>query len=249
MAQTGKGEGTLALRPGFEPIRTMTKYLNWLKQHFEPLDLATPDDTLKQLVENSVRYWNTHSGYQIAGVYNFTTGQKRVQLDPAFKTVVNVEPTTTTTWIWNDHPLWTLMGITVLDNVTQDLIMMSEAFRSYKIYVGTNFTWRFEKSDDPTIGGWLYAINTPGTTQSLYVEGTRRITLTEDIQTDYINDWVLQHSLAQLKQVEGNTLRKSSIIDVKNDGQEMVNEGKDEQVALKKKLAVDGRWVCLARRV
>ena len=120
------------------PTRAMIKYVNWLKTEFQPLTIATPDDTIEQCVENAIRYFNTHSAYKISQVFDFV--KTRVQLSAEFKAVVQVYPTKTTTYIWNDHPLWTLMGISVLDNVTTDLILMSEAFRNYRQYGGVLLT-------------------------------------------------------------------------------------------------------------
>jgi hypothetical protein len=220
----------------------------WLANEFLPLTLATPTATLEQIVDNAVRYWNTHSGYKITTMVDVPAGGTAVRLNTQFKRVVRVYPSSTTTWIWNDHPLWTLLGITILDNVTGDLIMMSEAFRNYRIYVGTDFRWVFQKSEDPTVGGDLYAINVPSGVEKLAVVGTKRITANETIKVEYILDWILSFSKALLKQIEGNTLRKSSIIDIKNDGQELVNEGIEEMKDLKERLIHDGRWVALIRR-
>jgi len=239
---TGAVEDDLAL------TRPFVKYLTWIQNEFKPLTLVTPEETLEQLFENAVRYWNTHSGYKVSSMVQYAPGTKRVQLSPEFKTAVNVFPNKTTTWIWNDHPLWTLLGITVLDNVTTDLIMMSEAFRNYRIYVGTDFRWVYEKSDDPTVGGYLYCINVPTGVTGLYVLGTKRITKNENIKNEYILNWLLYYWKALVKQTEGNTLRKSGIIDIKNDGQQLVDEGKEEMKELQESLARDSRWVVLAKR-
>jgi len=228
--------------------RFFTKYSTWIANEFKPLTLITPTDTLKQLLENTIRYWNTHSGYKVSTMVEYAPGTKRVQLPTDFKSVVHVFPSKTTTWIWNDHPLWTLLGITVLDSVTTDLIMMSEAFRNYRIYVGTDFRWVYEKSDNPSVGGYLYAINVPTGSSGLYVLGTKRITKTEDIKSEYLLDWILSYWKALVKQVEGNTLRKSGIIDLKNDGQQLVDEGFAEAKDLKETLARDSHWVILAKR-
>lgn len=230
------------------PTRDMTKYLDWIRNEFKPLQLITPEATLKQQIENAIRYWNTHSAYKIGDVYDYAPGTKRVQIDPNFKSVAMVTPTEKTTWIWNDHPLWTLTGITVLDNVTTDLIMMSEAFRNYKIYVGTNFRWTFQKSDDPTVGGYLYCINVPNNVKSVFVVGTKRITKNEDIKVDYILDWMLSYTKALVKQIEGNTLRKTAIIDTPIDGQALCDEGKEEQKELQERLARDSKWIVFMRR-
>ena len=220
----------------------------WLKQEFGPLTLATPDATLGQIVDNAVRYWNTHSGYKLLTMVPYATGQARVQLDPQYKQVVDVIPGKTTTWIWNDHPLWTMLGVTIIDNVTADLIMMSEAFRNYRIYVGTDMRWEFVKSDDPTQGGWLYIMNLPRGSDSIAVVGTKRITANETIKVDYILDWVLTYARALLQKTEGNTLRKAGIIGVTNDGDRLVTEGTTTMKELQERLEVDGRWLAFLQR-
>ncbi len=229
--------------------RSYTKYLTWLQQEFLPLTLATPETTLKQIVENAIRHFNWHSAYRVSTMVDYAAGTKRVQLNTQFKTVVDVYPSKTTTWIWNDHPLWTLMGVTVLDNVTGDLIMLSEAFRNYRVYVGTDFQWYWEKSDDPTIGGYLYAVNVPNGTDKLYVVGTKRITEDEDVKIEPVLDWLYKYSKALVKQVEGNTLRKSSIIGIANDGQALVDEGKEEMKDLQEKLAEESRWLVFIKKI
>jgi hypothetical protein len=232
------------------PIRNSEKYVNWIKNEFLPIKLVcgTVDGIIEQQIENAIRYWNTHSGYKISTMVSYAPGTVRVQLPATFKMPVTVIPSQTTTWIWNDHPLWTLLGITVLDNVTTDLIMMSEAFRNYRIYVGTDFRWTFDKSDDPEVGGYLYCINVPAGTSGLHVIGTKRILRSEDIEIEYALDWLLYYAKALVKQVEGNILRKAGLIDAKNDGQELVNEGMKEMKELQERLARDSRWVVLAKR-
>lgn len=222
--------------------------VSWIVEEFKPLTLISPTNTLLQQVDNAVRYWNTHSAFKISGVYDYAAGTKRVQIDPEFKSVVDVIPTQATTWIWNDHPLWTLTGITVLDNVTTDLIMMSEAFRNYRIYVGTNFRFHWQKSDDPTTGGYVYAINVPNNVSSLFVIGTKRILSNENVTNEYILDWVLYYAKALVKQIEGNTLRKTAIIDTPIDGQAMIDEGREEVKDLQARLARDCRWVIMMKR-
>lgn len=228
--------------------RDYTKYQTWLANEFLPRTLATPTATIEQQVENAIRYYNTHSAYKITGIYDYIRSQKRVQIDTSFKTVVDVLPTTTTTHIWNDHPLWTLLGVTILDNVTTDLIMMSEAFRNYRIYVGSNFRWVFEKSDVPTVGGFLYAINVPGSVSSLYVVGTKRITADEDVVVPVILNWLYYYTKSLVKQIEGHALRAAGIVDLKTDGQELVNEGREEMKALQETLMKEAFWVTAMKR-
>jgi len=233
------------------PTREMDKYVDWIKKEFEPLQLivAQADDSvIEQQVENAIRYWNTHSAFKTHGIYDYTPGTKRVQLDASFKGVVDVIPTKATSYIWSSHPLWTLVGITVLDNVTSDLIMMSEAFRSYRIYVGTNFRFAYQKSDDPIVGGYLYCANVPNGTESLMVIGTRRITKNEEITNNYILDWILYYAKALVKQIEGNVLRKTMIIDTPLDGQALIDEGREEVKNLQESLQKDGRWIIFMKR-
>lgn len=243
-----KGEGQEVTGEDLTPTRSMDKYVSWIRTEFLPLTLITPLVSIEQCIENAIRYWNTHSAYKISQVVDYSANSNRVQLDPEFKAVVDVLPTAATTYIWSSHPLWTLVGLTVLDNVTSDLIMMSEAFRSYQIYVGTNFRFAYKRSDDPTIGGHLYCVNVPANTQSLLAIGTKRITKNEDIKSQYILDWILFYSKALVKQIEGNTLRKTMIIDTPLDGAELLREGREEVKDLQESLARDSRWVIFMKR-
>lgn len=145
--------------------------------------------------------------------------------------------------------VWTLMGITVLDNVTGDLIMLSEAFRSYRVYVGTDFQFIWQKSTDMNDGGWLYAVNVPAGTDKLYCIGTKRITEFEDVVIEPIYDWLLRYSKALLQQIEGNTLRKAAIVSIAHDGQQMVDDGKEKAKALEERLAEDSRWVIFCKKI
>lgn len=229
---------------------TKQEIIDWLKIEFLPLQLATPDETISQIIDNAIRYWNTHSGYRIIRMYPVSLSTKMIQLDPEFKTVVKVIPDKATTWIYHDLPLWSLLGITIIDNVTSDLIIIGEAFKTIKKYLGTDFTWTFvNNQDNPDEGGYLFLSNIPVKATKVCVIGTRRVLKDEDIKDQYILDWILNYSKALLKQVEGNTLRKSDIIGVKNDGQQLFDEGKEEQKYLQEKVFDDARWVALARRI
>lgn len=229
--------------------RNTEKYLTWIKAEFAPLSMVTPDATLEQCLENAIRYWNTHSAYRISTMVDYQSGQKRAQLPNDFKQVAQVYPSRSTTWIWNDHPMWSLLGVMVMDNYTTDMILLSEAFRNYRIYVGTNFRWTFEPTQDPTEGGYLYCVNLPNGTSGVYVLGTKRITKAEDIKDEYINDWLLRYFKALVKQVEGNTLRKANMILPGGvDGQSLVDEGLTEMKELQEDLAKEGRWVAFIRR-
>lgn len=84
--------------------RNYDKYLTWFVNEFKPLTLATPIETQKQIVENAIRYWNTHSAYPVGTMVPYPAGTKRVQLSPEIKAAAEVLPDKTTNWIWNDHP-------------------------------------------------------------------------------------------------------------------------------------------------
>ncbi len=230
-----------------------TEIREWLKTEFQPLTLATPDPTIDQLIANTLRFFNTHSAYKWMGMYDAYTSSDlggMVTLSREFKSVVQVYPATETAWIWRDHPLWTLLGVTMLDNVTSDLILMSAAFQNYRIYTGTDFTWTYIKSENPDEnGGRLMLRNLPNRVTKVCVVGARRVFMDEDITMEHILEWVLNYSKALLKKAEGNILRKSNIIGVKNDGQEMYNEGEDERKELEARLAEESRWICFVKRV
>lgn len=228
-----------------------TDMTDWLRREFLPLTLATPDETLDQIIENSFRYFNTHSGVKhfemvtVAGVRSVVSNH--------IKAVTQVYPATTQQLLLNDFPLWSLLGIQVIDGMTSDLILLSETYKNYQVYMGKDFHWTFVPYDDPDDslqkGGDIYMENLPQSCGSVCVVGTRRIYPTEDLKHEFILDWMLRYSKAQLKMIEGNTLRKADIINAKNDGQELFNEGKEELEAAKKDLAINGRWVSFSKRI
>lgn len=242
------GYGSFIIPPhDLTPQRDMTKYIQWLRTEFLPLQLATPEDTLKQIVDNAIRYWNTHSAYRLTTMVDRPSG-KVIQLHPQFKSVVDVIPCEQAAWVWSDHPMWTILGATLIDNVTGDLIMMSEIFRGYRAYIGTNLAWHWERPQNMTEGGKLLVTNIPKNVSKLAIVGTKRILLDEEIVQEPILDWILRYSKALLKQVEGNTLRKSSIVNIKNDGDQLVAEGKEEAKELQEMLIKEGRWTSFVRK-
>ncbi len=223
--------------------------LSWLETEFAPLTLAAPDASIYQYIDNAVLYWNTHSAYKWMETFTYAN-QARIQLNANFKSVVQVYPTTQSTWIYNNHPLWTLTGITVLDNLTSDLIIMSEAFKNYRYYIGTDFRWTFQKSEHyESEGGYLYVQRAPTGTDAITVVGTKRITSIDKITSEYQIDWIQRYVKSLLKLQEGNTLRKSGLVNIKNDGQELVNEGQEEKRELEEQLKKDGRWVVFVRKM
>ena len=242
-------KGRYALPPLYkEETMTKTEIMTWVATEFLPLEIATPRDTISQIIDNAMRYWNTHSAFKTVEMYTFANADVRVQLDAKFKLVARVYPSAISTWIWQGQPLWTLLGIQVMDNVTMDMIVLGEAFKNYRSYIGTDFRWKFVASEDPTVGGYLYLQNLPSGATHICVEGAKRITRIEDATSEHILNWLLYYIKSLVKQVEGNTLRKSSIIGVSNDGQELMNEGKDEMKELQDQVQKEGRWFSFARR-
>jgi len=314
--------------------------LEWVETEFAPIQLATPDETVLQIIKNAKRYWNTHSAYPMLRMYdtpgtsqnyqesNAGLGNNRIKLDPDFKNVVKVYPATTPDWILQNYPLWSLLGITIIDNLTSDLVMLSEAYRNYRYYIGTDFQAKFIRPEDPKEGGWLYMVNLPSNSTRVCVIGCKRIlydivrltvsgltgtvlytpivehsfTITdgqlvytddgngklvpsqsgflqgaidyttgvwtvplwlapdttnkiyatyeysENITSEYILNWILYYVKAMVKQVEGNTLRKTDAIGIKNDGERLIDEGKKEVEDLQKRMFEDGRWMAFAKR-
>ena len=151
--------------------------LDYIKTEFAPIQLATPDTTIEQLISNAKRYWNTHSAFPLVKMfpYSGSTSSGALQLTPDYKNVTTIYPATTPDWIMGNYPLWTLLGITVIDNLTSDLILLSEAYRNYRYYIGTDFYFNYQKSDNPTVGGKVYLTNLPTGSSNLCVVGTKRI--------------------------------------------------------------------------
>jgi hypothetical protein len=154
---------------------TISEIMQWVRQEFEPVELATSEETIYQITKNAIRYWNTHSAFPVCKMFPANTGTASIQMTPDYKNVVQVYPATTPDWILQNYPLWSLLGITVIDNLTSDLIMLSEAFRNYRYYMGTDFKFTYQKSDNPTVGGVLYLTNLPGPTSTVCCIGTKRI--------------------------------------------------------------------------
>lgn len=244
---------------------TKSEMLTWIQLEFAPLVLATPAATILQQIDNAVRFWNTNSAHRAVTMVSLNgsagvagnMGQQGAQwadLDPQIKTVVNVIPSTNASTIFNDHPLFSLLGIVLLDNVTSDLIVMQEAYKTYKQYTSTNMAWHFEPNADPALGGRLYVRNLPVFNPLICVVGTKRIlpaelTTGSGLVQQNILDWLLRYTKALTKTCEGNLLRKSDAIGVKNDGQVMVTEGMEEKKALEAECFINSRWVIGGKRM
>jgi len=232
----------------------MTKrdILDWVRQEFTPVELVTPDSTILQIIDNAVRYLNSYSAFKVTSMVAASPSTTRVQLGADIKTVVKVIPGQPPVSILMNYPTWSLLGIAVLDNVTSDLMLMTESFKNYKYYIGSDFRWNFEPSTDPSVGGYLYFSNVPEGSTALCVVGTKRILKDENddysVTDEFSLNWLLPYVKALVKQAEGNTLRKTDVIGIKNDGDSLYKEGIDEQKELKTQLNESGRWVALVKR-
>jgi len=227
---------------------TKSEIVTWVQTEFLPLTLATPAAVIQQQYDNAVRYFNTHSGFKIIKMFNIASLDGAIDLDTEFKSVVKVYPSTQLEWIYKNNPLWTLTGIQIINNMTQDLIVLGEAFKNYRMYIGTDFKWKYIKSDVPTTAGKLLYNAAPSGTTKIAVTGTKRIVDDEDITSEYLLNFILYYTKALVKMIEGNTLRKTDLVGANNDGQRLVEEGDKEKTELQQALARDGRWVALVTR-
>lgn len=228
-----------------------SKILQWIHTEFEPLTLAVQDTTLDQIIDNALRFLNVNSAFRNVAMVAISPGTQKIQIPTSFKMVVKVYPSEAPTNILANYPSWSLLGIAVLDNNVSDLILTAESFKSYRSYLGADFRWTFEKSSDPLIGGYLYVSNFPSNNSAACVVGTKRFIL-DDVDNDLTDeahlDILLRYIKALVKKAEGNLLRKADIISVKNDGQELYNEGKEEAEAIEEEIRLSSRWVSFAQR-
>jgi hypothetical protein len=229
---------------------TKIQILDWLRTEFLPLPLATEERALLQFIENALRYFNTHSAFpHFEMIENVTPDQHMIQCSGSFGTIAQVYPATQNMWVLQNYPMWSLLGVSVLDNVTSDLIQMYSAYQSYATYIGMDFRWSEVAPDDSSLGPKLYLSNIPVNATSLCVVGSRRFVGTENIKAEWVLNWVLSYVKALAKMAEGNILRKSQIIDVKNDGSDLMSEGKEEKTKLEQDLAEEGRWLAFGKRI
>ena len=225
--------------------------LQWIKNEYLPVTLVTEDETILQFLSNAVRYLNSYSAFKVVEMITVSASLAKIQISTNFKSVVRVLPASPSNTTLMNYPMWSLLGIAILDNVTNDMIMMTESFKNYKYYIGNDFRWRFERSSDPAVGGYLYMSNIPENTTGLCVIGTKRILEVEDdydIKDEFMLNWLLRYIKALTKQAEGNALRKSDALNIKNDGQSLYNEGKEEQKELQQELKESGKWLAFVRR-
>jgi hypothetical protein len=224
---------------------------DWIVQSFMPVHLSLPNETLDQIIDATILYWNTHSGYKIVRMFSVTADANttQVQLSADIKTVIHCYPSAMVEELFSNHPMWVLLGFITLDRYTEDLMLLSNTFENYKIYLGNDFRWKWIRSDDSTVGGWLYLQQTPRGASKVAVVGTKRILVGEDITDEFIYNWIREHARSRVKIFEGNVLRKAVIIGISNDGESMVTEGKAECLALEEALRKESRWMlCSVRK-
>lgn len=224
---------------------THAEIVLWIKGEFSPIVLATPDVTIGQKVDNAYRYWNTHSALRYTEMYPVNTSSVKIQMSNKISTVAQVLPSVNTQLLPQDSPIRSLLGISVVDYMTSDLIQLYAAYQTYSTFMATKMRWTVEDSLDPSIGPSLYVHGVPLGATALCVVGTRRFDVTEGITQEHTLDWILKYSKALVKECEGNALRKAGVIEVRNDGQALVDEGVKEKKELEDTLAVEGRWIIL----
>jgi len=222
--------------------------VDWIKNEFAPRTMAVSDSVINQQLDNAIRYFNTYSGYKISQTVDWVGGDGRIQVSEEFKQVVDVIPGQATTWLLKDHPMLSLLGISVLDNVTSDLILMTESFKMYRTYMGADFNWHWEKSEDPTVGGYLYVKRPPAGTSTLTLVGTKRIRPSESITQEFLQDWILRYAKALTMIIEGQAIRIGKAIGISQDGDDFVREGREDATKLKDELKRNGMWVLLVKR-
>ena len=227
--------------------------LTYMKTAYAPLQYAQPDATLLQNIQQVIYYWNTHSGHRLLRMYPATSSgpssQTIITLDPDIKTVVEVLPSAQQMAIALADPTWTLFGIQVMNYMSADLIAINEGYKNYLSYLGNDFRWTYEPSQSPAVGGTLMIQCLPSPATRVAVIGTKRILVNEDVTSEHILDWLTRGCIAYSLIKEGNILRKAGSINVKHDGQEILNENTEIWDNLKKELQANSRWVCLAARI
>ena len=223
---------------------------DWITTSFLPLKLSLPKDTIDQIIDNTISYWNTHSAYKIVRMVNTpsvdSSGCGEVQLLSEIKTVVRVYPSSMQEELFSNHPMWVLLGFITLDKYTQDLMLLSHTFEGYRIYLGNDFRWKWVRADDSSKGGWLFIQQVPMGASRLAIVATKRIVADEDIKDEFVYRWIRDHARCVVKLFEGNVLRKAQIIGIANDGDMMISEAKDEKKDLEENLRKESFWLSMA---
>jgi len=171
-----------------------------------------------------------------------------VSVPGKIRQVVKVLPSGLPDNVFSDHPMWALLGFITLDRYSQDLIMTQHAFGGYKTYMSNNFRWMFERSPAPAANATLYVQSVPKGTDSFTMYCIQMIEETEDITEPWILDWVLNYFKALVMIQEGNIRRQLGMIDAKNDGQNLIDEGLDKVKELKESMNREGVWMLSIKR-
>src|ERR1051326_5340243 len=170
---------------------------NWIYTEFSPTTLSIGQDVVDQQINNAKRYWNTHSAFKITKMFDYAMSSNFISLSTDIKNVVQVYPSVMQEELFINHPMWALLGFITLDQFTNDLIMLSQAFEGYRVYLGQDFRWRYERStDQDNTAGKLYVQQVPRGAAKLAVVGLKWLLPDEDITDPFITDWVLSYTLA-----------------------------------------------------
>lgn len=231
----------------------VNQILTWIKTDYGPLLYSQPDSTLLQNIQQVIYYFNTHSGHRWTQMIPVTSAGPGSSLvvttDPHFKTVTECLPSSQSLELALADPTWTLLGIQVMNYLSADLIAINEGYKNYLAYLGNDFRWTYEPSQDPAVGGTLFVQQLPAPATKLFVAGTYRIITGDTITSEHILDWILRASIAYCKMKEGNILRKADSINVKNDGQVLLDENTEVWEKMKIELIQNARWVALATKI
>lgn len=225
---------------------TRPQIYDWLTRSFDPMVLSTPKESVEQLIEECVDYWNTHSAYKL-NVFMPVTN-KVITLPLEMKMVESIHPNVQQVQLLQDFPNTLLLGMTVLDNLTTDTILLSEGYKNYRTYMGGQLAWQEIRSEDPTVPGRVVINNLNTACTDVLVVGAKRILPLEDVKQIAIVEWLRRYARAKLQVREGQTLRKAKVVGVDADGAEMVTEGNTEILKLEKELEVNGRWMVMGSR-
>jgi hypothetical protein len=226
-----------------------SQMLEFVQNEFLPLELSLASEALSQVYDAALRYFNIHSGLKNMKMFDVTESTVKVTLDTSFSTVAQVYPSAIQSDIIQRHPWQILLNMTLIDNMTNDLVMLSHAYQEYLVYMGKDFSFTFIDATDSDVAPYLLVENVPQGTTKLCVVGTKRIVANEDVKQEFALDWLLRYMVALTKIKEGMILRKADIIDVKNDGNNLISEGKEEKKELEDILAAESRYLAFGRRI
>ena len=220
----------------------------WIKIQFKPLILSIPDDVIDQKIKDAIRYWNTHSAFKIIVMADMPAPNSSVSMPTSVKTVSEVIPNALESVVLDQFPFWSFFGNVNSGTFVQDYTELFEGYKSYKKYYSSEMAWTWVRStDSEDVGGKLYVTRYPAGATKLACMCLKRITLNEDVKDEHILDWLLNYTLALIKIIEGNVLRKGQLIGIKDDGNNLLSEGAKEKEQLEETLRKEGRWFIMAK--